>query len=85
MHRCLSAAELVDRIARNMDSDRLNMALACKTFYEPAMNALWRKMDGVEPLVRCLPPRLLTNGGDTESDLVSLMVLIIYGRALSLH
>ncbi len=31
---------------------------ACKTFYEPAADTLWRTLDDLTPLVRCLPPHL---------------------------
>ena len=72
MHHRRCVVELVENIARNVDVGQLNMALVCKAFYEPAMDALWRKMDGLEPLLRCLPHHVL----EEDSQLVSLILAL---------
>jgi len=36
----------------------LALALTCKSFTGPALDLLWRKLDGLDPLIRCLPPTL---------------------------
>jgi hypothetical protein len=36
-------------------SDVLNVALACKSFCEPALDILWRDLDDLEPLLSLLP------------------------------
>jgi hypothetical protein len=36
----------------------LALALTCKSFTEPALDFLWRELDGLDPLIRCLPPSL---------------------------
>ena len=59
MHRCLLIVEVVEKIAYGVDKGLLNMALTCQAFYNPALDALWRKMRGIEPLVRCLPEHVL--------------------------
>ncbi|KAJ8593610.1 hypothetical protein M405DRAFT_785777 [Rhizopogon salebrosus TDB-379] len=36
----------------------LALALTCKSFTGPALDLLWRELDGLDPLIRCLPPSL---------------------------
>jgi len=36
----------------------LALALTCKSFTGPALDLLWRELDGFDPLIRCLPPTL---------------------------
>jgi len=36
----------------------LALALTCESFTEPALDLLWRELDGLDPLIRCLPPTL---------------------------
>ncbi|KAG1791798.1 uncharacterized protein BJ212DRAFT_1293645 [Suillus subaureus] len=36
----------------------LALALTCKSFTEPALDLLWRHLDRLEPLIRCLPQSL---------------------------
>ncbi|KAG2038350.1 hypothetical protein BDR03DRAFT_918573 [Suillus americanus] len=42
----------------NMKKTLLALALTCKSFTEPALDLLWRHLDGLEPLIRCLPQSL---------------------------
>jgi hypothetical protein len=36
----------------------LALALTCKSFMGPALDLLWRELDELNPLIRCLPPSL---------------------------
>ncbi|EKM58448.1 uncharacterized protein PHACADRAFT_207269 [Phanerochaete carnosa HHB-10118-sp] len=65
MHRCFQIPEIADNIVYYVNAGFINVALVSRSFYEPAMNAVWRKLDGIEPLVRLLPESLLEeNDGD---------------------
>lgn len=63
MHRCLYVREIVERIVNDILESNYawryetlaDLAVVCKAFYEPSMNAFWRDLDGLGPLVRCLP------------------------------
>lgn len=61
MHRCLLIDEIIAIITRqtrrlHADSDLLHLALACRAFYEPAMDTLWRDTWMVlGKLLLCLP------------------------------
>ena len=35
--------------------DLLHLGQTCHTMYEPAMNELWYHLDGLKPLIQCLP------------------------------
>lgn len=72
MHRCLSIVEVIEKIAHGIDKGLLNVSLVCHAFYHPAMDALWKKMGGIEPLVRCLPERVF---GETDGLLVRYLPL----------
>jgi hypothetical protein len=39
----------------NSNANLLKVALACKSFCEPALNVLWRDLDDLEPLLALLP------------------------------
>jgi hypothetical protein len=45
---------------RSRNSTLLALALTCKSFTELALDLLWRKLDRLSPLIRCLPPSLWT-------------------------
>lgn len=64
--------EVVEKIAYDVDKGLLNVSLVCQAFYHPAMDALWKNMGGIEPLVRCLPEGVL---GDTDGLLVRYLPL----------
>ncbi|OAX38264.1 hypothetical protein K503DRAFT_818195 [Rhizopogon vinicolor AM-OR11-026] len=36
----------------------LALALTCESFTGPALDLLWRELDGLDPLIRCLPQSL---------------------------
>lgn len=37
--------------------DLVSVALACRAFYEPAMDVVWRDLPGMGPLIKCLPAK----------------------------
>lgn len=63
MHHCLKVEEIVRNIAdlhvseghKSHKSDVAHLAFSCRTLYEPAMDALWRELVSLKPLIRCLP------------------------------
>ncbi|KAJ7060553.1 hypothetical protein C8F01DRAFT_1143083 [Mycena amicta] len=62
MHRCLLIAEVVDDIfhyfdTQSLDSRRTLIALVetCKSFTEPALDALWREQYTLDNVLKCLP------------------------------
>ncbi|KAJ8588320.1 hypothetical protein M405DRAFT_261022 [Rhizopogon salebrosus TDB-379] len=46
--------------SRSRNRTLLALALTCKSFTELALDLLWRKLDRLSPLIRCLPPSLWT-------------------------
>ncbi|EKM53762.1 uncharacterized protein PHACADRAFT_260255, partial [Phanerochaete carnosa HHB-10118-sp] len=36
-----------------------SLALSCRAFYDPAMDVLWCDLEGLQPLVRCLPSHMV--------------------------
>ena len=78
MHRCLRIDEIVRNIAFSKDvlyrSDFLNMALTCKAFHEPAMDALWEKMGpDLMPTLLLLPPHCFRQDESSPEMGVSLL------------
>ncbi|KAI0812295.1 hypothetical protein BC629DRAFT_1436394 [Irpex lacteus] len=64
MHTCLQVEDIVHEIIKVFSDARdrrsiTTVARTCKAFHEPAMDALWRKMDGLGPLLECMPGDLL--------------------------
>ena len=64
MHRCLHVFDIVSIITDFVfalgDSTHdwrsvAALARTCKTFYEPALNTLWRTQIGIEYLIKCMP------------------------------
>ncbi|KAJ7718662.1 hypothetical protein B0H16DRAFT_1608910 [Mycena metata] len=68
MHRCLRVRELVELIFSNCRANPFlgpdkkvlaRLGRTCKIFYNPAlMNLLWRELDSLVPVLRCMPPDL---------------------------
>ncbi|KAG1848615.1 hypothetical protein C8R48DRAFT_614777, partial [Suillus tomentosus] len=46
------------------------LARTCKTFNEPALDTLWQDLDGLEPLLSCMPRYIFTAKLDTIDDRV---------------
>ncbi|GJE84044.1 hypothetical protein PsYK624_001190 [Phanerochaete sordida] len=59
MHPCLQISELQVHIFEYCKVDGLRalaaLARTCRAFYEPALDILWRELDNVSPLIKCLP------------------------------
>lgn len=57
MHPGLCVDEIVSRIVEEIPDARslVNLALSCKTLYEPSMNKRWRELSGLIPLLKCMP------------------------------
>jgi hypothetical protein len=49
--------QLVD-LEPSREKTLLALALTCESFTGPALDLLWRELDGLGPLIRCLPPTL---------------------------
>jgi len=62
--RTMSISELRWKIFQLIDlgpsgnKTLLALALTCESFTGPALDLLWRELDGLDPLIRCLPPTL---------------------------
>jgi hypothetical protein len=63
MHRCLLVAEIFSIVTDSLTyydrkKDVYRLALTCKAFSEPALDAVWRKIDGLRNLIYLLPDDL---------------------------
>ncbi|KAG1890171.1 hypothetical protein F4604DRAFT_1643764 [Suillus subluteus] len=59
MHPALQILEVIDIISSHTEHGSLPaLASTCRTFKNPALNVLWRNLQSVEPLVKCLPSDL---------------------------
>lgn len=59
MHACLYLEEILQEIFNQADYRSLViLARTCRFFYEPALNAIYSDLQGIEPLIRCLPQDL---------------------------
>lgn len=70
MHRCLQIDYILYIVAHHLERqvgvripecvvDLLNMALTCRTFREPALDALWKQPDDLGLVLRILPERTI--------------------------
>jgi hypothetical protein len=66
MHRALLISEILSEVFAHVNEDlgpRLAgkkptleaLARTCKAFHEPAMDLLWADLDGITPLLGCVP------------------------------
>ncbi|KAG2043390.1 hypothetical protein BDR03DRAFT_1087600 [Suillus americanus] len=59
MHPALRIFEVIDIISSHTEHGSLPaLASTCRAFESPALNVLWRNLQSVEPLVKCLPSDL---------------------------
>ncbi|KAF9465369.1 hypothetical protein BDZ94DRAFT_1320423 [Collybia nuda] len=67
MHRCLLIPEIVRLICSEVDRSFVGaerrrtvkaLAQTCRLFQEPALDILWRKLDSLTPLIKCIPSGL---------------------------
>lgn len=81
MDRCLQIPEVLrlicDQIPNGDSYNRRRLfvtALSCRALLEPALDSLWFSLQGIEPLISCLPEDLLMKemkkgGGGSASTL----------------
>ncbi|KAG2111190.1 uncharacterized protein F5147DRAFT_686696 [Suillus discolor] len=71
MHQALRLTEIIDQISWHTDRDSLpHLALTCRTFEGPALDALWRNLPSLEPLINCIPTHLW--GHSFQGELILL-------------
>ncbi|KAG0700858.1 hypothetical protein DFH29DRAFT_1053820 [Suillus ampliporus] len=59
MHQALRNLEVIHTISSHTENGTLPaLASTCRAFEHPALNVLWRHLQSVEPLVKCLPSDL---------------------------
>ncbi|KAG1752913.1 hypothetical protein EDB19DRAFT_973715 [Suillus lakei] len=59
MHQALCIAEIMHQISWHTDRGSLpGLALTCRAFEGPALDALWRNLPALEPFLNCLPTHL---------------------------
>ncbi|KDR77257.1 hypothetical protein GALMADRAFT_267409, partial [Galerina marginata CBS 339.88] len=78
-----SGVETVARIPMPDSKHLLLASLTCKTFFEPAMNVLWRAMDSCVPLLRLIPALTKEEKVYTMDGIIheaDLQRLSLYGR-----
>jgi hypothetical protein len=61
MHPALRILEVIDNISLHVGNGSLPaLASTCRAFENPALNVLWRNLESVEPIVKCLPSELFS-------------------------
>ena len=61
MHRCFEVLEILNHIldfvlqSEGGQKSLAALAISCRTFQDPALDVLWRRLPCIGPLVRCLP------------------------------
>lgn len=57
MHPIFRIDDTLECILRETTSlpDMCRLARTCRTFTEPALNIVWKKLPDIYPLIRCLP------------------------------
>ena len=73
MRRTLEIDEIVQGIVSHVERnvDLRNMALVCRALYDPALDKLWSELDGLKPLIRCLPDHCTTISSEVSEAVVS--------------
>jgi hypothetical protein len=74
MHLCLLPPEILLSICEFYQPIYLRATLAslartCRILKEPALDTLWKHIDGFEPLIACLPEHVTTT--DIQGRMVS--------------
>ncbi|EKM53825.1 uncharacterized protein PHACADRAFT_260367 [Phanerochaete carnosa HHB-10118-sp] len=74
MHPCLNIDEIVQNIAGHVgtNSSLHSFAVVCRAFVEPANDRRWVGLNGLKPLVNCLPDHLVGASKTSADTLVSL-------------
>ncbi|EKM53836.1 uncharacterized protein PHACADRAFT_260380 [Phanerochaete carnosa HHB-10118-sp] len=76
MHPLVAIDEIFQVILVNIN-ERITLrclALSCRAFYDPAMDELWADLEGLQPLVKCLPSHMVKKAKGTIAAVVSSMV-----------
>lgn len=59
MHPCLGIAEVQNEIFEYCSEEQTTMlahlSVVCRAFYDTALDILWRELDDVSPLIKCIP------------------------------
>lgn len=65
MHRCLEIQEIVSLVCQQLSAENTRtvsnngslaaLAMTCRDFQEPALDALWYQQTSLIPLVKCFP------------------------------
>lgn len=91
MHRCLQVPEIVILLSKALDQtnlfseeypddrDLLSMALTCRAFLDPALDALWGHISSLDPIISCLPQNLWrkkTKVHDVDGDRYPVTTLV---------
>ncbi|KAF5361643.1 hypothetical protein D9758_007301 [Tetrapyrgos nigripes] len=78
MHHCLQVVEILQNIFKFLRADHdaqlgtlANLALTCRTFQEPALDALWWSISSLDPLRRLMPDDLWDRVENSELRQVS--------------
>jgi hypothetical protein len=72
MHICLQIAEILTKIFASYDDDKesikalYSLTLVCKTFHEPALDALWRFQRSFVTLLKMFPKDAWIEAEDPE-------------------
>ena len=82
MHHCLSVDEILRRfacelVASNAKATAVALACCCKTFEEPALDALWETQNRLTPLLKCFPRDVWE---ERDGNFVSLSTRLIFSR-----
>jgi hypothetical protein len=67
--RCLNVPELLGSILASLDKPtQASMALCCRAFLTPAVEALWDELNSLVPLIKTFPNDVWTDEDDTVMD-----------------
>ncbi|OAX31738.1 hypothetical protein K503DRAFT_703255, partial [Rhizopogon vinicolor AM-OR11-026] len=58
------------------------LARTCRAFKEPALDVLWKNMDGLGPLVSCLPENVKLDVLNSDPNVISWIFLIHVEQSL---
>lgn len=79
MHRALRIPELLYAVFELLIADKCerstaSAATSCRTFFEPAMDVLWKDIDDITVLFKLWPPSALMRDNITKLNYVSAEV-----------
>ena len=93
--RCLQISEILTHVLGHDAADLSTlaaMAISCKSFHEPAMDALWHSIPDITVIVKCLPAHFWyvetrCRGWDDEMDAYHTLVskIVFVGHICNEH